>query len=209
MRRWAIAFVLGLVVLGAIYIYRERVTREQPETATTPAPESEAASEPSTNPQSSTAEVPEKATASSETTTTESALAQPMGSITVDNDWARESTPQGVTAVYMVLILVADESDRLVGAQSSAADSVEIHETRIENGIAKMRHLDDLDIEPETPVVFEPGGLHLMVIGLKHPLKSGDSLPLVLQFAHAGKLTLEVPVGEPTGTDALGHSQDE
>lgn len=208
MRRWTIAIVLGVAVIGAVYILRERATREQPEIASTstPAPvETEAALEPNAIPQNSVAEAPDQETASAETA--EPPLAQPAGSITIDNDWVRESTPLGVSAVYMVVILVADESDRLVGARSSAAASVEIHETRIENGIAKMRRLDGLDIEPDTPVVFEPGGLHLMVIGLNHQLKTGDSMPLVLQFAQAGKITLEVPVGEPAGADALGHSQ--
>lgn len=210
MRRWAIALVLGVAVIGAVYILRERATREQPEIAGAPtsAPaETEAAHDPNALPQSSVAEAPDQATSSAETA--EPLLSPLAGSITIDNDWVRESTPQGVSAVYMVVILVADESDRLVGARSSAAASVEIHETRIEDGIAKMRRLDGLDIEPDTPVVFEPGGLHFMVIGLNLPLKTGDSLPLVLQFAHAGKITLEVPVGEPAGADALGHSQND
>jgi hypothetical protein len=220
MTRWVIALVLGLVVIGAVYILRERATREQAEIGAAPdtAAVGEAgAPQSGTGSQEPVARVPGEAGALAPSIAVEPATSgdeeaapalPPTGSVTVDNAWARASTPQGVTAVYMVLILVADEPDALTGARSSAAQSVEIHETRIEGNIMTMHRMESLDIDPDTPVAFEPRGLHFMVIGLKRPLKEGDSLPLELQFAHAGKLTLEVPVGEPTGTDALGHSME-
>jgi copper(I)-binding protein len=216
MRKWIIASLLGVAIISAVYFLW--ATREKPSVLQAPpsAPaKTEGALKPSLGQESASSSVSGEATEPSATAPatsdeTETAEAtEPTGSVTIDNAWARESTPQGVTAVYMVMILVADDADRLKSARSSAAESVEIHETRIEGGVMTMHRIDQLDVEPDTPVVFEPGGLHLMVIGLKRPLKTGDSLPLVLEFAHAGKLTLEVPVGEPAGTDALGHGGDE
>ncbi len=216
MRKWIIASLLGVAIISAIIFLR--ATREEsnvPQAPQSAPAEAERASKPGPGEERARSSVSGEATAPSVTAPatsgeTETAEAtEPTGSVTVDNAWARESTPLGVSAVYMVMILVADDADRLESARSSAADSVEIHETRVEGGVMTMHRMDSIDIEPDTPVVFEPGGLHLMVIGLKRPLKTGDSLPLVLEFAHAGKLTLEVPVGEPSGTDALGHGGDE
>jgi copper(I)-binding protein len=216
MRKWIIASVLGVAILSAVYFLW--ATREQtnvpPSPATAPAesvgvPKPAPGGEGAATTASGEAAAPSATTSATPAESEPEAAAEPSGSVTVDNAWARESTPQGVSAVYMVMILVANDADRLKSVRSSAADSVEIHETRVEGGVATMHRVENLDIEPDTPVVFEPGGLHLMVIGLKRPLKSGDSLPLELNFAHAGKLTLEVPVGEPSGSDALGHGGDE
>jgi hypothetical protein len=216
MRKWIIASLLGIAIISAVYVLR--ATREGsnvPEVPQSAPAEAERAAKPDlsearadTSVSSETA-APSAASTSTPTETEIAEATESMGSVTIDNAWARESTPQGVTAIYMVVILVADDADRLESARSSAAQSVEIHETRIENNIMSMHRIDGIDIEPDTPVVFEPGGLHLMVIGLKRPARTGDSLPLELKFARAGKLTLEVPVGEPTGIDALGHGGDE
>lgn len=216
MRKWIIASLLGVAIMSAVYFLW--ATRERPNMLQTypeaPA-NAEGASTPSSSKETTRSGVPDEVTAPAASTPASSEeteiaeASEPTGSVTIDNAWARESTPQGVSAVYMVMILVADDIDRFKRARSSAADAVEIHETRIEGGIASMHRIDSLDIEPDTPVVFEPGGLHLMLIGLKHSLKTGDSVPLVLEFARAGTLTLEVPVGEPAGSDALGHGGDE
>ena len=60
--------------------------------------------------------------------------------------------------------------------------------------IAKMRPVDSVAIAPGTPVVFQPGGYHVMIMGLKGPLNEGDSFPLTLTFEKAGDVTVHVTV---------------
>lgn len=220
MRRWIIALALGLVVIGAVYLLREQLTREAEEavppaepaleraaTATKPGAEPQAPAD--TAPSEETAALPETEVLPAEEDAADTSEARTTaGSVTVNNAWARESTPLGTTAVYMFVIPDEKVSDRLIGARSTAAQSVEIHESRAEGNVMTMSRINGVDIEAGAPIEFEPGGLHLMVIGLKRPLKKGDTLPLELVFARAGTMKLNVPVGEPSETDPLGHGAE-
>ncbi|HWN30953.1 MAG TPA: copper chaperone PCu(A)C, partial [Burkholderiales bacterium] len=75
------------------------------------------------------------------------------------------------------------------------AGSVEIHSMRLENGIMKMRQLESLELPAKQTVKFEPGGLHIMLLALKRPLKLGDKIPLrlTLQRADSSTTVVEVP----------------
>jgi hypothetical protein len=57
-----------------------------------------------------------------------------------------------------------------------------------------MESVADLPIKAHGSAIFGPGGLHVMLTGLKQPLKVGDSFPLKLRFAHVGTITVTVPV---------------
>jgi hypothetical protein len=83
------------------------------------------------------------------------------------------------------------------------------HETKAEGGVMKMRPLDKPEIAPGQALEFKPGGAHVMLMGLKHPLKEGESFPLVLTFEKAGTVSVAVKVeragaSRPSMTD---HSQ--
>jgi periplasmic copper chaperone A len=120
--------------------------------------------------------------------------------------WAR-ATPPGasVGAAYLIVRNEGDKDDRLVGAASPAAESVEAHETVDENGVARMRPLEGASIPAGGALVMRPGGAHLMLMGLAAPLREGSSFKLTLTFERAGKMTVEAQVG-PLGADAApGH----
>jgi len=51
-----------------------------------------------------------------------------------------------------------------------------------------------VDVTPGARVAFSPGGLHIMVVGLKQPLKEGQTFPLTLTFEKAGKIDVMVPI---------------
>jgi hypothetical protein len=126
------------------------------------------------------------------------ALAQGTGSdtITVEQPWAR-ATPTGAKtgAVYMTLDNKSGTADRLTGASSSVADKLQIHEMKVENGVMQMRQLTGgLPIPAGGSVVLKPGSYHVMLIGLKKPLKAGETLPLTLTFEKAGNISLTVPI---------------
>jgi copper(I)-binding protein len=84
--------------------------------------------------------------------------------------------------------------DRLVGATTPAAGSPELHETIQDNGGMKMRPVAVIALDPGKPVTLAPGSDHVMLMGLKAPLKAGDSLPLTLTFEHAKPITVIVSI---------------
>lgn len=126
------------------------------------------------------------------------------------NVWAR-ATPPGAKngAAYMILTNDTAKADRLLDAASDVAERVEIHTHLMENNVMRMRRVEGgVDVEPGTPVVFQPGGLHVMLMGLKKQLVAGDSFVLVLTYRDAGpvEVTAEVlPVGADGGK--MGHGK--
>ncbi len=88
-------------------------------------------------------------------------------------------------------------ADRLVSAASPAAASVEIHSMSMEGDVMKMRQVDAIDLPTGATVLLQPGGYHLMLMGLKAPLKAGDKIPLTLKFERAGEVVVTVNVERP------------
>jgi periplasmic copper chaperone A len=126
------------------------------------------------------------------------AFAQGTGnpSIEVEQPWAR-ATPNAARtgAVYVTLDNKSSSADRLTGGSSDVADKVQIHEMSMTNGTMQMRELaNGLAIPAGGTVVLKPGSYHIMLIGLKKPLKAGETVPLTLTFAKAGKVSVKVPV---------------
>ena len=87
--------------------------------------------------------------------------------------------------------------DRLLGARSLIAETVEVHETTVTDGIARMRRVSEIGIAPDHPIDIAPGGMHMMLMGLKYPLKEGDLFPLILTFEKAGDVPVDVIVESP------------
>ena len=113
---------------------------------------------------------------------------------------ARASTyPSAKTgAVYFMLMNHGTEADRLVSIATSAAERAELHESATENGVATMRRLETLELAPNAMVMLEPRARHVMLFGLKQPLKKGDRFTLTLTFEKAGDIPVEVTVGDVT-----------
>jgi copper(I)-binding protein len=107
--------------------------------------------------------------------------------------WAR-ATVQGQTTAGAYMQLTSRERASLVGAESPAAGSVEIHETRMEGKVMRMRALSRLELPPGKTVELKPGGYHMMLLSLRRPLKKGDVVPIRLKVEMADKSvrTLEV-----------------
>lgn len=114
--------------------------------------------------------------------------------IQVQQPWAR-ATPGGARsgAIYLTL-LDQGAADRLTGASTPVAAMAMLHESTEENGVSRMRMLDGVELTPGKPVLLRPGGMHLMLMGLKGALQRGTSFPLTLTFAHAPPVTVTVPV---------------
>lgn len=113
----------------------------------------------------------------------------------VDNPWAR-ATPPGVTvaAAYLTLDNRGRKADRLVGASSPRAARVEVHTIVHEGDFAKMRRVDPVRVAADERLTLEPGGMHIMLLGLTAPLVAGERVPLVLRFELAGEIRAEAIV---------------
>lgn len=123
------------------------------------------------------------------------AAAAAAGDITVSDPFARASAGMAtVGAAFMTLKNTGSAGDSLVSASSPVAAKTELH-THVKDGeIMRMREVPSIDVPAGGSVALQPGGLHVMLIGLKAPLKQGEVVPLTLTFAKAGTMTVEVPV---------------
>jgi copper(I)-binding protein len=126
------------------------------------------------------------------------------GSLDIAGPWSR-ATPKGasIAAGYLTIKNTGTTADRLVGGSSDTAAKFEMHEMSMDNGVMKMRPLKDgLEIKPGESVELKPGGLHVMFVGLKKPLKQGDHIKATLVFEKAGKVDVDFDVtgmGGPGG----------
>jgi copper(I)-binding protein len=111
------------------------------------------------------------------------------------SDAFSRATPGNGPGVAYLTIHGGNAPDRLVGASSPRAAKVEMHTMSMQGDVMQMREVDAVEIPANAPIRFAPGGLHLMLTGLKAPLKPGETVPLTLTFEHAGTRTLNVPVG--------------
>lgn len=123
--------------------------------------------------------------------------------VEVDGAWARASTPGSkVTSAFMRLTAKADS--RLVGVESPAAGSTEVHEMRLEGGIMKMRALSALDLPAGRTVELKPGSYHLMLLDLKAPLVQDSSVPITLVFQDARAVQSRIGLSVPVRSAAPG-----
>lgn len=118
------------------------------------------------------------------------------GDLVITQAWSR-ATPGGakIGGGYLTIENKGTAPDRLIGGSSDAAGKVQVHEMAMNNGVMTMRPLEKgLSIQPGKTVKLAPGGLHLMLVDLKAPLKQGDKLPITLEFEKAGKVQVSLDV---------------
>ena len=119
------------------------------------------------------------------------------GGLQVENAWARATPGKSqIGAAYVTI--QSPTPDRLVAASTPVAKEAQLHTMEMSGMVMKMRPISGVDIPADKPVTLGPGGMHIMLMGLKEPLKAGQSFPLTLNFAKAGTRTVDVAV-EPVG----------
>ena len=138
------------------------------------------------------------------------AFAQATGSpsIEVEKPWAR-ATPAGAQtgAAYMTLDNKSGSADRLTGASSDVAATLQIHEMAVVNGVMQMRQLvEGLPIPAGGTVELKPGSYHIMLLGLKETLKPGQLVPVTLTFDDKKSMVVEMPVRDIRSEDGHAHS---
>ena len=121
--------------------------------------------------------------------------AEENGGLIIEHAWIREAPPSvSMLAGYLVIKNQTDKDVTLICANSPAFSSVEIHASVIEDGIAKMRHLNEIFIPAGSDYQLEPGGYHLMMMGKEQPVKMGDEIPIELIFVDHDNVTTQAVV---------------
>lgn len=128
-------------------------------------------------------------------------IAAAHGDATPEATPGMEGTPGGMHAMggtgaaYMMIENKGSEADTLIGGSTDVAQVVEIHEIVDNNGVMEMKPLENgLEIPANGSVTLQPGGYHIMLIGLTRDLKDGMTYQLTLTFAKAGDVVVEVSV---------------
>ena len=133
-----------------------------------------------------------------------------IGSIMVERGWTRQ-VPPGARAGggYASIVNTGNEPDRLLGGSAAFAKRVEIHDMNVTDGVMRMEKLPDgLPIAAGERVTLEPGGLHLMFVGIEKPPKEGDAVSVTLEFERAGSVTVELPVAAIGARSPHGSNKD-
>jgi hypothetical protein len=134
------------------------------------------------------------------------AHAQPVA---VKDAWVRAPAPgQKVAGAY--LELVSRTHMVLTAVASPAAGSVELHSMSLEDGVMRMRPVARIELPAGKPVKLAPGGLHIMLVDIKQPLKPGDRVPLTLtvqraDLASRSVFTVHAEVRSPGSGEAHSH----
>ncbi len=119
--------------------------------------------------------------------------------------WARATATKARNgAAYITIKNSSGSRDRLLSEKSLAAKSAALHNHVMDSGVMKMRPAGSIEIPAYGTVIMKPGGLHVMLMGLKSPLVKGGSLPLTLTFEKAGTMTIQIKI---MGMGAKGAGQ--
>lgn len=120
--------------------------------------------------------------------------------LVIEEPWIREAPPTAsVLAAYMVINNHGDSAVEITAITSPDFDHAELHQTRVEDGMARMIPVKRLEIPAAGTVSLEPGGMHLMLFTPKQPLRAGDTVTLLILQRNGDPVTVKAPVLRKTG----------
>ncbi|MBS1143466.1 MAG: hypothetical protein H6R14_872 [Proteobacteria bacterium] len=126
-------------------------------------------------------------------------LAAAADAVSVQDPVVRLAPPNApATAAFMVIKNGGDKDIKVVKAANPASRVTELHTHLNEGGVMKMRPVPSIDIKAKGEAVLKPGGLHVMMIDLKAPMKEGDVVPITLSFDDGSSKQVDAKVVRPT-----------
>jgi copper(I)-binding protein len=129
-----------------------------------------------------------------------SAAGTAADAVMIKNAYVRAVPPgQPNSAAFLMLMNSSGSDHAVVGGESPVAKVVELHEHIHQNGMMKMRQIPRIGIKANDKTILQPGGLHIMLIGLKQELKKGEKVSLTLKFEDGSTKTVEAPVRSVMG----------
>ena len=134
-------------------------------------------------------------------------MGQTMERLTVKGGWARASTPGAKNAAaYVTIMNHGMKSDALIGVASDVSTKVELHSHKNDDGVMRMRQIASVPVPAHSVAELKPGGDHIMLMGLKRPLKAGDHIMLRLSFQSGATEILRVMVMKKGGATKKKHT---
>ena len=132
------------------------------------------------------------------------------GNIHIEQATARASVGnQANGAAFVTIENQGAAEDALVSAAAPVAGKVEIHSMTMEGDVMKMRAVERIDLKAGEKIEMKSGhGYHIMLMGLKKPLKVGDTFPMQLRFRKAGKVQITVQVVEISAASKSDRGDD-
>ncbi len=122
-----------------------------------------------------------------------------VGNLTITQAWSRETAPGQAVGGGFMHIVNAGKEDRLLSGSTPVAAEVQLHNMTMQDGVMRMRQLTGgIAVPAKGALDLKPGSFHIMFMGLKQPLKQGDSFPVTLTFQRAGNVTVQLSV-QPVG----------
>ena len=130
-----------------------------------------------------------------------------LGTLHIGHPWARPTTSQAKSGgAFLALDNRGRAGDRLISVASPVADKVELHTHSMDGTVMRMRPVEGgIALPPGQKVELKPGGMHVMLIGLKRQLKEGETFPLTLRFEAAGEIAVDVRVEKLSGPQGTHH----
>ena len=123
-----------------------------------------------------------------------------VGQLKIENPYARSTVPGQKAAGGFMKIENKGAVDQLVSASSPVAGEMQLHSMSMDGNVMKMREVKTIEVPANGSVELKPGGLHLMFMDIKAPLKAGESVPVKLKFQKAGEVEIKVPVRDISGS---------
>lgn len=133
-------------------------------------------------------------------------LALAHSGVEASDGWAPPSLSQSNGVGFVTLS--ASDDDKLIAASSDCCTAVELHTHIQEGDVVRMRKVDAIPLPDHQSVTLAPGGYHLMLIGLKQPLKEGDEVTVDLSFEKLPPITTTLQVNRGKLLEKLQHSRD-
>jgi copper(I)-binding protein len=121
----------------------------------------------------------------------------PDGTVRVSDAWVRLPAAKSRPGGAYFRLEAGSEGTRLLGVSSPAVRWIELHETSMSGGMAKMKPRREVEFPSRGALVFEPGGRHAMLFGISARVKAGDRIPLTFSFNVAPPVTVEAEVRGP------------
>lgn len=130
-----------------------------------------------------------------------------IGSLKIGHPYSRAMPPAAPTnAAFFSISNNGKAADKLLGASSPLASTVELHNNLNDSGVMRMRPLaGGISVAPGETLKLAPGGLHLMLLGVKQQPHAGDKFPLTLKFEKAGDISVEVKVEDGAAMPMPSH----
>lgn len=119
-----------------------------------------------------------------------------IGQLKIEHPYVRATVPGQKVAGGFMKIENKGAADQLIAASSPVAGEMQLHTMTMDGNVMKMREVKVIDVPANGSVELKPGGLHLMFMDIKSPLKVGEAVPVKLKFQKAGEVEIKVPVRE-------------